>query len=745
LRGHPVLIDRAAFPEIRNADGNGGLRAVLSRFAASARDVQVFDEAILLDMDLPADYGRVLKLAANRDFPTPAECQAILEAREVREDIVRHCRGVADVADKLTVSLVRSGKQLNPALIQSASLLHDIAKNKHNHARVGARIVRALGFAKVAEIVGCHSDLDFSDGVLDEAAIVYLADKLVQGDKIVTLGERFAPSVDRFGYDEAVLRAVLRRWATAEMIARHIEQCAGMPLMEIIAPSRQPEIALSPVVAIEVYSIPYSDDLRGNGGASVTVLSDTQSVCPVCLQRIAAQRIAENGSVYLRKTCPRHNQFKTVIWRGEPSYQSWAVTGKKPVQAAVCSTGIDRGCPFDCGLCPDHRQQTCCVLLEVTQRCNLTCPYCFAASPSRGADPSLREIEEWFYDLLQLGGPFNIQLSGGEPTVRNDLPEIIALAHSLGFGFVQLNTNGLRLAEDAEYVHRLKKAGLNCVFLQFDGVSDDVYQRIRGRELFDIKQQAIRHCQQAHLGVVLVPTLVPGVNTEQIGDLLRFAIEHMPTVRAVHFQPVSYFGRYPQAPADSDRITIPEVLRAIEQQTAGKIRAAHFSPPSAENAYCSFQGKFVCEPDGTIKPCQGPQQQAPCCSPAIQGGIVQIAPSSDGRNQNAARRAQAFVAQQWSFPAKEEGVAAGLGEAPNVESLDSFLRERADHTLSISGMAFQDAWTLDLERLKECFIHVVGTQHRLIPLCAYNLTDTCGNPLYRRESACPPSSEAHHA
>jgi hypothetical protein len=327
-------------------------------------------------------------------------------------------------------------------------------------------------------------------------------------------------------------------------------------------------------------------------------------------------------------------------------------------------------------------------------------------------------------ELLDAGGPFNLQLSGGEPTLRNDLPEIVALARSTGFTFVQLNTNGVRIARDKPYLHRLKEAGLDCVFLQFDGLTDEVYQQIRGKALLQVKEEVVERCAEEQLGVVLVPTLVPRINTGQIGDILRFAVEQMPTVRAVHFQPVSYFGRYPQTPADHDRITLPEVMQEIELQTEGMVKMEDFHPPSAENSYCSFQGKFVVAQSGRLKSLPW-QKQSSCCG--TDTPLVQLGSGTDMES----KRARESVARQWAFPTK--GVEPASPLSIDVSSLDAFLGAQRDQ-LSISGMAFQDAWNLDLERLRECFIHVVSCDHRLVPLCAYNLTDREGHALYRAKS-----------
>ncbi len=330
-------------------------------------------------------------------------------------------------------------------------------------------------------------------------------------------------------------------------------------------------------------------------------LSETQSLCPTCLARIPATRFRDGEDLYLRKTCPVHGRFEAAIWRGDPSYAGWQ-RRKVPWHPPLPATPVDRGCPFDCGLCPEHRQQTCTALLEVTQRCNLSCAFCFARSGEcTDPDPDMGVIRSWYESLLANGIRCNVQLSGGEPTVRDDLPEIVALGRSLGFEFIQLNTNGLRLASDPRYVERLKEAGLASVFLQFDGTTDDPYTRLRGLPLLESKLRAIGHCADHGIGVVLVPTVVPRVNDLELGSIVGFALDHLPTVRGVHFQPVSYFGRYPKQPSDADRITIPEIIRNLELQTRGMVKAHDFSPPGCENAHCSFHGSFVLMPDGELK------------------------------------------------------------------------------------------------------------------------------------------------
>jgi 7,8-dihydro-6-hydroxymethylpterin dimethyltransferase len=446
------------------------------------------------------------------------------------------------------------------------------------------------------------------------------------------------------------------------------------------------------------------------------ILAHTESVCPECLERIPAMRVCEGADIYLEKKCPRHGTFRTIIWRGEPSYTSW-VRPKTPSYPKNPFTEVSQGCPFDCGLCPEHRQETCCVLLEVTARCDLHCPVCFAdAAHDPAPDLTLDAIAAWYQRLLTTGGPFNIQLSGGEPCVRDDLAEIIRLGRSLGFSFFQLNTNGLRLARDAAFLAELKSAGLSTVFLQFDGTDNSIYSQIRGRDLLDQKLSVIERCAGQGIGVVLVPTLVPGINTEDIGNIIRLAVSHMPTVRGVHFQPISYFGRYPTSPSDAMRITIPEVIRAIAAQTHGLVSTETLCPPGGENALCSFHGNYVLMPDGALQPLTRHKADSCCCQPI---------PAAEG-----ADRSRQFVALNWSAPVQPNHTS--LSGGPSFGEWDIFLERKRTHTFCLSGMAFQDAWTLDLERLRDCYIHTASPDGRLVPFCAYNLTDRQGHSLYRK-------------
>ncbi|WP_370674590.1 radical SAM (seleno)protein TrsS [Pleomorphomonas sp. PLEO] len=455
-------------------------------------------------------------------------------------------------------------------------------------------------------------------------------------------------------------------------------------------------------------------------------LGRTLSVCPECLKTIPAERFAVGDTVYLDKTCPEHGHVATPVWRGLRSYEIWSRSPRATSLPVSVKTDIAEGCPRDCGLCADHRQQGCCVLIEVTSRCDLICPVCFASAGRHGVDMPIDEIGVALDELRSSSGQVHIQLSGGEPTVRDDLPEIVALVRGKGFDFVQLNTNGLRIGREPDYLAALVDAGLDCVFLQFDGVSDAVYRRLRGRNLLAAKRLAIASARAAGIGVVLVPTLVPGVNTSEIGAIVDFAKNEMPTVRAVHFQPVSYFGRNLGAPSDENRITLPEVMQALIDHAGGAIRLEDFRPGSAENPFCSFSGRFAVDRSGRFR--SDPESGAGCCGPDVESATSEAdCCDVSTRRSPTVSRAQRYVAGQWTKAPQ------GATPVTGLEAFDVFLEQRSQR-LSLSGMAFQDAWTLDLDRLRQCHIHVAKSDGRVIPFCAYNLTDLKGRSLYREPS-----------
>ncbi len=453
------------------------------------------------------------------------------------------------------------------------------------------------------------------------------------------------------------------------------------------------------------------------------LLAETESLCPVCLRRIPARKVADNGKVYLEKTCPEHGDYRVLVWRQDARhYLDWAKRGVRGSGPLHSFTAVDKGCPYDCGLCPEHYTLACTMVLELTLRCNLNCPVCFAsADKTVEYEPDIDTIRGMYQTVMEGVGNSTIQLSGGEPTVRDDLPQIVSLGRELGFNHILVNTNGLRIAREPDYLRRLKEAGVSAIYLQFDGVSDEVYRYIRGQNLFDIKKQALDNCAREKIGVVLVPTIVPRINDHQLGDIVNFAKSRIPTVKGVHLQPVSYLGRYPHSPGDEDRITIPDVIDALESQTEGELNWQDFLPRHAQDSHCSFSSLFILQKDGRLLPTTSRLAE-------------EMVSTWGGYKRPPEESARSFMNLHWRF-AEEEPAQCGPGCCGTDAKLssgswDDLYRQVATNGLTITCMPFQDVWSVDIDRLRGCCGHVVLPGRRIIPFCAYYLTSSQGERLY---------------
>lgn len=237
-RGHPPLIAASCFSEIQSGEGIGGLRQILQGREEKAYNVEVLDEGILLDLDTREDYQKVNAEYYRRDIPTQAECDAILAQMNVPDPIVKHGRVVADVSRKLATCLNQVGLKIDVNTVIAAGKLHDLAKGQPDHARIGARMIKKCGYYKVAEIIANHTDLKFADHFLpDEAAVVYLADKLVKGDCIVSINERFSGAMSKYTGNADAVAAIINRHLNAQKIEKSMEELLGISLVQIITDS----------------------------------------------------------------------------------------------------------------------------------------------------------------------------------------------------------------------------------------------------------------------------------------------------------------------------------------------------------------------------------------------------------------------------------------------------------------------------------------------------------------------------
>jgi hypothetical protein len=227
----------------------------------------------------------------------------------------------------------------------------------------------------------------------------------------------------------------------------------------------------------------------------------TQSLCPECGKVIPATIREKGGKAVMEKSCPSHGAFEDTIWSDARMYLAVE-------RYAVDGVGIDNPCivkekpvcPADCGLCKIHLTHTVLANLDLTNRCNLTCPVCFANANASGYvyEPTRAEVYKMM-EVLRAERPVPcsaIQFAGGEPTIHPDFLDIIRDAKKLGFSQIQVATNGIKMAESMEFTQAMRDAGMHTIYLQFDGMSDDIYRKTRGYDLLDVKLHPGHHGPQ---------------------------------------------------------------------------------------------------------------------------------------------------------------------------------------------------------------------------------------------------------
>lgn len=295
----------------------------------------------------------------------------------------------------------------------------------------------------------------------------------------------------------------------------------------------------------------------------------TTSLCHHCLRPISAKIVFQNGMVLMKKNCPDHGFMESVIATDIEYYKQTRNYNKASEYPIAPHTKTEYGCPLDCGICPDHEQHSCLTLVEVTDRCNLTCPTCYASSsPTHGRHRTLAEIEAMLDAVVKSEGePDVVQISGGEPTVHPDFFRILDIAKQKPIKHLMVNTNGIRIAQDKGFADQLATYMPDFeIYLQFDSFRPAVLTKVRGRDLTEIRMKALEELNRLNLSTTLVVTVEKGQNEDEIGEIIRFALQQK-CVRGVTFQPTSVSGRLEQFTAHTGRITNTEIRQAIIDQS----------------------------------------------------------------------------------------------------------------------------------------------------------------------------------
>lgn len=464
------------------------------------------------------------------------------------------------------------------------------------------------------------------------------------------------------------------------------------------------------------------------------------SVCPECLKRIPMRIYEEEGVIYLEKTCPEHGKFEDVYW-GDAELFKWFYEGW--YNSRYMGNGLENphtktvnGCPFDCGICPQHKTPTILGIIDVTNRCNMACPVCFAYAGVANYvyEPSYEQIVDMI-KLLRANSPWAcnaLQFSGGEPTIRNDLPDLIKEAKKAGIEHVEINTNGLRIAKDIEYFKRLLEAGASTLYLQFDGLREEIYQKTRARtDLIPIKQKVIENARTLGLeSIVLVVTLAKDVNDKDLGDIIEYTVKNHDVIRCINIQPISMAGRARKEEMRKMRITIPDTIKLIEEQTNGAVSQFDWRPVNwpipiskamgvvrnrvypdfTMHPMCGAATFLIIEKDGSYKPVTryvDVDKFAEIFWEVYYTGLK-------GKKTMAKMKLLKFL------PMIKSGIVRGLLKdvitKGSYEALGKFMRR----IVMIGIMHFQDVWNFDLDRVQKCAIHYVTPDMKIRSFCTYN-------------------------
>jgi 7,8-dihydro-6-hydroxymethylpterin dimethyltransferase len=451
---------------------------------------------------------------------------------------------------------------------------------------------------------------------------------------------------------------------------------------------------------------------------TLRVVEVTDSLCAECLQKIEARLAIEKDKVYLDKFCPKHGRQRVLIASDAAYWQrSRQLYRQPPTAPRQRQTERGRGCPWDCGLCPDHDQHTCLAILEITEQCDLGCPVCYAASHAGGAHRSLEDIERMLDVVASAEGQVGVlQISGGEPTLHPDLLAILDRVKARSIRHVMMNTNGRRIAEDEALVKRLAAytPGFE-VYLQFDSLVPSTLRALRGADLTGVRRQALERLNRYNLSTTLVVMLRKGLNDGEIGQILYFAAAQK-CVRGVTFQPIQAAGRLEGFDPAADRLTLTEVREAILRQSP------LFSPQDLVPVPChpdALTAAYAIRRGGRLVPLSrwvDPQ------SLLVNLGGNTISYEQDPRLR---QQVESLLRTSPMSTARKLKLQCCLPLLPATGSPIQY-----KDVFRVVIMQFMDAWNMDLRSLKRSCVHIIAPDGRLAPFETYNL-------LHRPKASAP--------
>lgn len=435
----------------------------------------------------------------------------------------------------------------------------------------------------------------------------------------------------------------------------------------------------------------------------------TLSLCSTCLRRVDAKIIFEDEQVFMLKRCPEHGAEKTLIATDIEYYRSTRNYVKRSEMPKKFNTRTHYGCPYDCGLCPDHEQHSCLTIIEVTDRCNLSCPTCYAESaPHHGRHRTLEEIE-WMLDIVVAneGQPDVVQISGGEPTVHPQFFEILDIAKRKPIRHLMLNTNGIRIAKDKDFVERLASYMPDFeIYLQFDSFKKEALETLRGEDLREIREKALENLNAFNLSTTLVVTLQKGLNDDEIGPIIEYALKQ-PCVRGVTFQPTQIAGRLEGFDPAKHRMTLTEVRQEILKQ------APVFQPEDLIPVPCNPDAlamAYALKIDGEVFPLTryiNPQD-------ILDNSRNTIVYEQD-------ERLHQHMIQLFSTGNSVECATNELHSVMCCLPMIDAPQLGYQNLFRIIIMRFIDAYDFDVRAIKKSCVHIVSKEGKIIPFETMNL------------------------
>ncbi|MBI5206878.1 MAG: radical SAM protein [Candidatus Firestonebacteria bacterium] len=457
-----------------------------------------------------------------------------------------------------------------------------------------------------------------------------------------------------------------------------------------------------------------------------TFHSATQSVCNECRKLINAQRIIKNNKVYMRKFCPEHGHQEALISSHAEWFCSNYARTAPDYRPENFKTEVKNGCPYDCGLCPDHQHHTCKAVVELTDDCDLNCPVCLVGKKGNSY-LTLKKCEEIFdnYVNLEGGGAEAITISCGEPTLHPDVLEVLKAAIKRKVNCFHLNTNGNKIAKDEAFVKELAKLEGNFyINLQFDGFSSEIWKSTRGTDLTNIKLKALEMLEKYNIKSQITMTVIKGVNEHQIERILRMCLEK-DFIKSFNIQPIVYTGNAADRVIYDpfDHITMPDVILALEEQTNGLVKMSDWIVPCSP--MCAASCYVYIDSRDKIVPVKGMLKEEEYHE------IVKNRPDATWELQSYYHSSKKSV---------ENNCCSNKILKPT--------KEITGKVMKIGIHAFMDSYTFDIERIMQCCIHCLTPDGKIMPWCAYNHFYRSKDPRYAEkfsQSGYNVTPKEHHS